>query len=43
MKIKIKYVLYVVVAVIALAIVLNFFVLNHAKQTKYLSVGKNKE
>jgi thiol-disulfide isomerase/thioredoxin len=40
MKIKIKYVLYVVVAVIALAIVLNFFVLNHAKQTKYLSVGE---
>ncbi|MCW1295916.1 MAG: redoxin domain-containing protein [Candidatus Micrarchaeaceae archaeon] len=40
MKIKIKYILYAVVLVIALALILNFFVLNHAKQSKYLSVGE---
>ena len=34
MKIKIKYILYAVVLVIALALILNFFVLNHAKQSK---------
>ena len=40
MKLKIKYILYAVVAVIAIALILNFFVLNHAKSTKYLSVGE---
>ena len=40
MKLKIKYILYAVVAVIAVVIILNFFVLNHAKTTKYLSVGE---
>ena len=40
MKIKIKYILYAVVVVIALALILNFFILNHAKQSKYLSIGE---
>ena len=40
MKINIKQLLYAVVVVIALVIVLNFFVLNHAKSTKYLSTGE---
>ena len=40
MKINIKHLLYAVVVVIALVIVLNFFVLNHAKSTKYLSAGE---
>ena len=40
MKIKIKYVLYTIAVLIALVIILNFFILNHAKSTKYLSVGE---
>ena len=40
MKIKVKYILYAVIIVIALVFILNFFVLNHAKQSKYLSVGE---
>ena len=40
MKLKIKYILYAVVLVIAVVLILNFFVLNHAKSTKYLSVGE---
>ncbi|MCL4376370.1 redoxin domain-containing protein [Candidatus Parvarchaeota archaeon] len=39
MKIKMKYILYAVVLVIAVVLILNFFVLNHAKSTK-LSVGE---
>jgi thiol-disulfide isomerase/thioredoxin len=40
MKIKIKYILYAVVTVIVVFLTLNFFVLNHAKTSKYLSVGE---
>ena len=40
MKIKIKYILYAVIVVIAVVLILNFFVLTHAKSTKYLSVGE---
>ena len=40
MKIKIKYVLYTIAVLTALVIILNFFILNHAKSTKYLSVGE---
>jgi len=40
MKIKIKYILYAVVVIVALVIILNFFALNPAKSTKYLSVGE---
>ena len=40
MRIKIKYFLYVAVAIIALIIILNLFVLNKARPTKYLSVGE---
>jgi thiol-disulfide isomerase/thioredoxin len=40
MKIKIKYVVYSVIVVVALILILNFFVLNHAKQNKYLSIGE---
>ena len=40
MKIKMKYILYAVVLVIAVVLILNFFVLNHAKSSKYLSAGE---
>jgi thiol-disulfide isomerase/thioredoxin len=40
MKIRIKYLLYIAVLVIAMFILLNFLVLNNAKSGEYLSVGE---
>lgn len=40
MKIKIKHILYVIVVLIAVVLILNLFILNHAKTTKYLSTGE---
>ena len=39
MKIKVKYILYTVFAVVAIALVINFALLNHADSSKYLSIG----
>ncbi len=39
MRIKIKYILYLVVAVVAIALITNFTLLSHANSSKYLAVG----
>lgn len=39
MRIKIKYILYAVVAVVAVGLIINFTLLIHANSSKYLSVG----
>jgi thiol-disulfide isomerase/thioredoxin len=40
MRIKIKYLAYVIIAVIALVIMINFFIINHPKSSKYLTAGE---
>jgi thiol-disulfide isomerase/thioredoxin len=40
-KIKLKYIVYAAVAVIAIFIILDIFVINHANSSKYLTVGEN--
>ncbi len=40
MRIKFKYIVYAVVAIIAVSLIFNFFIINHAKDSKFLSVGE---
>ncbi|MCL4391655.1 MAG: redoxin domain-containing protein [Candidatus Parvarchaeota archaeon] len=40
MRVKIKYLVYVIIVAIVLVIIINFFIINHSKSSKYLITGE---